>query len=152
MEEKTVYAKLLNFGVAFIGGFTSYFYGGWSALLEFLLFLVVVDYVTGILASIKEAKSGTPNQGLSSKKGSIGLAKKGIMFLIIAVMHRADVVLDMHILMTGSIWFYVSNELLSITENLGRLDFKLIPPQVKEVIAILKDKQKGGNNSNDSKG
>lgn len=146
-----MYAKLLNFGIAFIGGFTSYFYGGWNALLEFLLFLVVVDYITGIVASIKEAKSGAPNKGLSSKKGSIGLAKKGIMFLVIAVMHRADVVLEMHILMTGSVWFYISNELISITENLGRLDFKLMPPQFKEVIAILKDKQKG-NGSNDSKG
>ncbi|MNY37783.1 Holin family protein [compost metagenome] len=58
-------------------------------------------------------------------------------------MHRADIVLDMQILMSGSVLFYISNEIISITENLGRVDLKLIPPQLKENIEILKDKQKG---------
>ncbi|WP_235847670.1 phage holin family protein [Paenibacillus tuaregi] len=135
-----MYAKILNLSVAVMGSGTSYLYGGMSAMLEFLLLLVVVDYVTGIVASIKEARAGMSTKGLSSKRGSIGLAKKGIMFLIIAVMHRADVILDMNVLMAGAIWFYVSNELISVTENLGRLDMKLIPPQLKEVIAVLKNK------------
>jgi|GEM_PF-549813 len=139
LEDVFVYAKIINLIVAFLGGSVSYFFGGWTELLQFLSLLVIVDYLTGLYASVWEARRGVPNSGLSSKKGSMGLAKKGIMFVIIAVMHRADIVLDMHILMTGAIWFYISNELISIGENLGRANI-LVPPQFKQIIAVLKDK------------
>ncbi|MCR8641571.1 phage holin family protein [Paenibacillus sp. N1-5-1-14] len=135
-----MYGKFANIVVAALGSMGSYLFGGWSALLEFLVLLVVVDYITGIVASIKEGRSSNKNKGLSSKKGSIGLAKKGLMFLVIIVMHRADIVFELSFLMTGSIYFYLANELISIIENLGRANCPL-PPQLKQVVEILKRKE-----------
>ncbi|EGL20020.1 phage holin family protein [Paenibacillus sp. HGF7] len=49
---------------------TTYAFGGWPAVLGVLVALVVIDQVTGIVASIKD---GT---GLSSRVGFIGISKK----------------------------------------------------------------------------
>jgi len=127
-------SKIVNIVTAIIGGLMSYFYGEWSVLLQFLLLVVVMDYFTGILASVMEGK------GLNSEVGFNGLARKGFIFLIIALLHRADIVLELSILMTGAIWFYIANELISITENYGRIGLPL-PPQVKQIIAVLKQKK-----------
>ncbi|MEC4565308.1 phage holin family protein [Paenibacillus sp. CMAA1739] len=148
-----MYDKLLSLMFAFLGSAFGYFFGGWNAWLEFLTLLILADYVTGLIASIVEAKKGLPDAGLSSKRGFIGLAKKAFMLIIIVIAHRADIVLDMSIFMMGTIWFYISNELISITENAGRIGF-LVPPQIKQIIAILKNRQLNndtGDKESDSK-
>jgi len=134
-----VYEKFINVIVGGVGSSLSYFYGGWNASLEFLSLLVLADFVSGLIASIVEAGLDVQG-GLSSRKGFKGLSKKGLMFLIIIIAHRADIVLEKDFLMFGAIWFYISNELISITENYGRIGFPL-PPQVKQIIAILKSKE-----------
>jgi toxin secretion/phage lysis holin len=126
---------MLKWGVALVGSVSTYFWGGWSELISFFLLAIVIDWVTGIAASIKE---GT---GLSSSVGSWGLAKKGLMLLVVILAHRLDVLMGMDVIMIGAIYFYLANELLSITENYGRLGLPL-PKQIKDVIAIFK--QKGG--------
>lgn len=128
-----MYDKIVSSVAGLIGGLTTYFFGGWSMMLEFLLLLVFIDYITGVIASIKEGK------GLNSQVGFMGITKKGLIFVIVAIMHRADLILETNLLMAGAIWFYVANELISIVENLGRIDF-LIPPQVRNLIEILKNK------------
>lgn len=95
----------------------------------------MIDYVTGLAASIKEGK------GLSSKIGFWGLAKKGLMLLVVILAHRLDVLMGTNVIMIGSIYFYLANELISVTENYGRLGLPL-PNWIKEIIAIFK--QKGG--------
>lgn len=139
-----VTSRDVSFLSAIFGGMLSFFYGGLNQLLIFLLFCMIVDYFTGILASLKEKK------GLNSNVGFWGLAKKFLMLIIIALLHRADIVLETSFLMDGALFFYIANELLSITENYGRLGLPM-PNQVKEVIAILKNKNndKGGEKSNE---
>ncbi|CAH0121059.1 hypothetical protein PAE9249_03585 [Paenibacillus sp. CECT 9249] len=116
--------------------FLTYAYGGWSELLGFFLLVVALDYVTGLIASLKEKK------GLNSEIGFWGLAKKGLMLLIILIGHRLDVLFGTDVIMTGAIYFYLANELISITENYGRLGLPL-PERIKELIAILKRKGEG---------
>lgn len=116
--------------------FLTYAYGGWSELLGFFLLVVTLDYVTGLIASLKEKK------GLNSEIGFWGLAKKGLMLLIILIGHRLDVLFGTDVIMTGAIYFYLANELISITENYGRLGLPL-PERIKELIAILKRKGEG---------
>ncbi|RJG21678.1 holin [Paenibacillus thiaminolyticus] len=139
MRRDRVYEKIVNSSIGFIGGLMSYMYGGESSLLEFLALLALMDYISGYAASVMEAARGMPQAGLSSKKGFAGLAKKGLMFVVVLLAHRADVALESDFLMYGAIWFYISNEVISIAENYGRIGLPL-PPQIKQIIAILKTK------------
>ena len=128
----------LKWGIALFGTIGTYLFGGWSELISFFLLAIVIDYVTGLAASIKEGK------GLSSKVGFWGLAKKGLMLLVVILAHWLDVLMGTDVIMIGSIYFYLANELISVTENYGRLGLPL-PNRIREIIAIFK--QKGGDQS-----
>jgi toxin secretion/phage lysis holin len=118
---------------AVIGSIVTYLLGGWSALLDVLLFMVIVDYLSGLVAAYKE---GT----LSSKIGFIGISKKVYIFLLVAVGHKIDVATgNGNYIMQAVIWFYLANELLSITENGGRMGAP-IPPVLQQAISVLKGK------------
>ncbi|NHN31117.1 phage holin family protein [Paenibacillus agricola] len=125
----------VNFGASFLGVAISYAFGAWSALLGFFLLAVVADILTGVAASLYEKR------GLSSAVSSAGLLKKALMFLAIIIAHRMDILLDTDIVMVGAVYFYIANELVSITENYGRCGLPL-PDSVRKVIAVLKDRGK----------
>lgn len=127
----------INGGAAVVGASLSYAFGGWSELLSFFLLAIAVDIVTGSWASVKEGR------GLSSAVGSVGLAKKALMFLAILLAHRMDVLMETDVIMTGAVYFYLANELVSIVENYGRVGLPL-PDGVKRIIAVLKDRGEGG--------
>ena len=118
-----------------------------------LSFLMVVDYLTGMAASKAEAidHPDNPEYGWNSKKGLKGILKKFGYICIIAV----AMVLDYIIMTIGgklgfeihasaffglaiSIW-YILNELLSITENAGRMGAD-VPEWLIKYIAVLKNK------------
>jgi toxin secretion/phage lysis holin len=125
--------KSLQIVVATGGALISYLYGGWSALLGVLLAFVVIDYALGVAASFYEGK-------LNSKVGAKGIVKKVIMFVIVAVAHLVDTVFgDGHLFRDATIFFYIANELLSITENAGRMGVNL-PLGIKKAIEVLKSK------------
>jgi toxin secretion/phage lysis holin len=126
--------QLFNGAVAVIGTVATYAFGGWSQLFAVFLLTIAIDYVTGIAASLKEKK------GLNSEVGFWGLAKKGLMLLIIMLAHRMDIAFEIDILMTGAIYFYLANELISITENYGRLGLPM-PDSIRKLIEILKNKK-----------
>lgn len=136
------YQFSFNTLAAVFGVVANYMFGGWSEALAFLFLLVVVDYFTGLGAAIKEGKNGKEDGGLNSSKGFWGICKKALLFVVIAIMHRADLLLGIEGeigLMLGVTYFYIANELISITENLGRMNFPM-PPQIKRLIAVLKNK------------
>jgi toxin secretion/phage lysis holin len=124
---------LYDFAATVAGTCTSFAFGKWSDLLDFFMLTICMDYATGLGASIKE------NKGFNGKTAFWGLINKLLMLLIIMLAHRMDVLLGTEVMMIGSIYFYLANELLSITENYGRLGLPL-PDQVKRVIHILKSK------------
>src|SRR5690606_4744017 len=111
----------------------SYLYGGWNALLGVLLAFVVADYLTGVAAAAVEGK-------LNSAIGFKGIAKKVGVFLVVAVAHLADTVLgDQSLIMDAAIFWYLANELLSITENAGRIGVP-IPPVIARAVEVLRGK------------
>lgn len=119
--------------VAAVGAAISYLYGGWDALLQVLLAVVVSDYVTGVMAAAVEGK-------LNSAVGMRGIAKKVMIFLIVALAHLADTVLgDSHMIRDATIFWYIANELLSIVENAGRIGVP-IPPAISRAVEILRGK------------
>lgn len=124
-----------------------------------LMFMMVVDYLTGMLASKTEALDhpGDPAYGWNSKKGAKGILKKVGYLCIIAVAivvdyiilwMAADIGLDIGIkslfALLVTVW-YLLNELLSIIENAGRMGAD-VPEWLARYIAVLKNKidDKGG--------
>ncbi|NQX66817.1 phage holin family protein [Paenibacillus alba] len=128
----------INFNMisAVFGTMLTYAFGGWNELMALFLMAILIDYLTGIAASIKEQR------GLNSQVGFWGLARKGLMLLVIMLAHRMDLLFDTELMMTAAIYFYLANELISITENYGRLGLPL-PSFLKQMIQILRSKGEG---------
>lgn len=119
--------------IAVGGSAASFLFGGWSSLLSILLAFVVIDYITGVAAAAKEGK-------LNSTVGGWGIAKKVSIFVIVAVAHLVDTALgDAHLFRDAAVFFYISNELLSLLENSGRLGAP-IPPALQKAVEVLKGK------------
>ena len=120
---------------AIFGSMLTFSFGMWPESLTLLIVAMGIDYVTGITAAIRE------KQGLSSSIGSWGLARKGMMLLVILLAHRIDILLELsNIAMGGAVYFYLANELLSITENLGRIGVPM-PDRLRDLIQVLKNKK-----------
>ena len=119
---------------AAIGGWLGYFLGGCDGLLIALLAFVICDYITGVLCAIADKK-------LSSAVGFRGICRKVLIFLLVGVAN----VLDVQVIGTGSvlrtavIFFYLSNEGLSLTENAAHLGLP-IPGKLKDVLEQLHDR------------
>lgn len=130
MERVDVVYKL---GVTVIGGGLSYLFGGWNTLIQVLVVFIIIDYVTGLLAAGYQGK-------LSSSIGFKGIAKKVMIFAIVAVAHLIDSALgEAHLFRDVAIYFYLANELLSILENAGKTGLP-VPQQIKNAVEILKGK------------
>ncbi|HHW36547.1 MAG TPA: phage holin family protein [Bacillales bacterium] len=127
--------SLLKFFIAIGGSIVSFLYGGLDSLLMIFTGLVVIDYVSGLLASGAEGN-------LSSRLGFKGIAKKIMIFALIAVAHFVDQLLgNNHLIRDATIFFYMANELLSIIENAGRLGIP-IPDLLKNAVTLLRNKSK----------
>lgn len=123
--------NVIKLVVAAGGAAASFLFGGWSTALVTLGVFVLIDFATGWFASGREG-------ALSSKRGLIGIARKFMIFAIVALAHLLDGQLgDGHMLRDGAVAFYLANEALSIVENAGRMGVP-IPPKVQEMIAVLK--------------
>jgi len=120
-------------GVAVVGAVTSFLFGGWSHLLSVLLVFVVLDYLSGVAAAAREGR-------LRSDVGLWGIARKVAIFAVVAVAHLVDTTLgDAHLFRDAAIFFYLANEALSVTENLGRVGVP-IPPAVQRAVEVLRGK------------
>ena len=123
-----------------LGGWLGWFLGGCDGLLYALVLFVVVDYITGVMCAAADHK-------LSSEVGFKGICRKVLIFLLVGIGH----VLDTQIIGTGSvlrtavIFFYLSNEGVSLLENAGHLGLP-IPEKLKIVLEQLHDRaEKDGN-------
>lgn len=118
---------------AVLGSVVTFSFGIWTESLTVLTVLMGIDYISGVAAAIR---SGS---GLSSAVGFWGLGKKGLVFLVILLSHRIDLLLGTNVVMGGAISFYLVNELLSVVENYGRLGLPL-PDSLRRVARILRDR------------
>jgi toxin secretion/phage lysis holin len=119
--------------IAVGGAIVSFLFGGWSTLLTILVVFVVIDYASGMAAAAKEGK-------LRSDVGLWGIAKKVMIFGIVTVAHLIDTALgEAHLFRDTAIFFYLSNELLSLIENAGRIGAP-IPPGLQKAVEVLKGK------------
>lgn len=119
--------------LATVGSFFSTYLGGWDAALKLLVALMIIDYITGILSAWKE-------KTLSSDAMFWGGLKKGAVFLVILIGVLLDQLIgDAPLFRTLAIFYYISREGLSVTENLGKMGVPL-PPALVNALAQLKDR------------
>lgn len=127
-----MFENIYKIGATMIGAIVGYLWGGWSTLLGVLLAFVIIDYVTGLLAAGSEGK-------LSSAIGFKGIARKVVIFLLVAVAHLIDVALggNNDIFRDATIFFYIANELISIIENAGRAGLP-VPEKLTNAVEVLR--------------
>lgn len=116
---------------AALGGFLGWYLGGMDSVLYALIVFVIVDYVTGVLSAIHD-------KSVSSKIGSRGISKKVMIFLLVGIAHMVDSQVIGHdsVLRTAVIFFYLTNEGISILENAAHLGLP-VPTRLKDVLARL---------------
>ena len=120
----------------FIGGFLTYWLGGWDILIKTTVFLAVVEYITGIIKALYLKE-------LSSEIGFKGLLKKIVMFIVIAVAFVIQQLIGGTVpLREVVIMFYIANESLSLLENAAI--FVPIPEKLKSVLLQIRDKNSEG--------
>ena len=117
-----------------IGGWLGWFLGGCDGLLYALLAFVVVDYITGIMCAVVDKK-------LSSEVGFKGIFKKVLIFALVGIGHILDirVIGSGSVMRTAVIFFYLSNEGVSLLENAAYLGLP-IPQKLKSVLEQLHDR------------
>ena len=126
--------NVIQFVFAAVGGWLGYFLGGCDGLLYALIAFVVIDYITGVMCAIVD-------KNLSSEVGFKGICKKVLIFILVGLAH----VMDVNVIGTGSIlrtaiiFFYISNEGLSLVENAAYLGLP-IPQKLKDVLEQLQDR------------
>lgn len=128
--------------VAFMGGVVGGALGGWDPLLSVLVGMMVADYISGIIVAVMGKSHKTEYGGLSSKVGWIGLAKKGMMLLVVLIGTLLDGALGAQqpICRDAVCWFYVANEGLSLVENMNLMGVPF-PNKIKEILGEKADPQ-----------
>ena len=124
----------IQIAVAAIGGWLGYFLGGVDGLMIALIVFMALDYLTGIMCAVLDKK-------LSSAVGFRGIFRKVLIFALVGVGHIIDtqVIGNGSILRTAVIFFYLSNEGVSLVENAAHLGLP-IPAKLKAVLEQLHDR------------
>ena len=117
--------------IAAAGGGLGYFLGGWDGFLYALLTFVVIDYITGLMCAVLDKK-------LSSEVGFRGIFKKVLIFSLVAIGNIVDqsVIGDGSVIRTAVIFFYLSNEGVSILENAAHIGLP-VPQKLKDILEQL---------------
>ena len=126
--------NLCQFLFTAAGGWLGYFLGDCDGLLLALVLFAVADYITGVMCAVADKK-------LSSEVGFKGICRKVIIYMLVGIAH----IIDVNVIATGSvlrtavIFFYLSNEGVSLLENAGHLGLP-IPEKLKIVLEQLHDR------------
>ncbi len=126
--------NMIQMVFAAVGGWLGYYLGGCDGLLLALVAFAAADYLTGVMCAVSDRK-------LSSNVGFKGICRKVLIFLLVGIAN----ILDIHVIGTGSvlrtavIFFYISNEGVSLLENAAHLGLP-VPGKIKAVLEQLHDR------------
>ena len=123
--------------LAIIGGWIGYMCGGIDGFFYMLFTFVIIDYITGVMVAVVDRE-------LSSEVGFVGICKKISIFMLVAIAHFMDLYIltdqGESILRTAVIFFYLSNERISILENCAWLGLP-IPEKLRRILAQIDDEE-----------
>ena len=124
----------VQIAITALGGWLGYFLGGVDGMMIALIVLMTLDYITGVMCAIV-------NKKLSSEVGFKGLFKKILIFALVGIGHILDsqVIGSGSVLRTAVIFFYLSNEGISLVENAAFLGLP-IPAKLKAVLEQLHER------------
>lgn len=132
-EDKTMRSIWTGIQIAFsaIGGFIGWLLGGFDGFLYALIAFAVIDYITGVMCAISDKR-------LSSEVGFKGICRKVLIFVLVGIGNLVDVYVlgEAGVLRTTVIFFYLSNEGVSLLENSAHLGLP-IPQKLKSVLEQL---------------
>ena len=133
-------AVLLCGGIGAVGAGVAGLFGGWDAALTTLVIFMAIDYITGIVVGgVFRNSPKTKTGALESKAGLKGLFRKGGMLLTVLVACRLDLLIGYHFIRDTVVIALVSNESLSIIENLGLMGVP-VPAPILTAFEVLKNK------------
>ena len=112
-------------------GFT--YFCGWNGAIEALLWLMVIDYISGVAAAYVN-----PNLALNSQRGFKGIVKKMMILLLVSLAHFIDKAVGQILAQTIVVWFFIGNEGLSVIENSAKAGLP-VPAKLRATSEQLKD-------------
>lgn len=133
--------KAFEYVFAAVGGFLGYYLGGFDGVLNALLTLTIIDYITGVLCAVSKKE-------LSSGIGFVGISRKILIFALVGVANIVDnqIAGNGSALRTATIFFYMANEAISIVENAASLGIPLPKKLVDVLKQLRKTDESEGNN------
>lgn len=131
MKELLTLNKIL---FSMIGGLIGSLFGELDGILYALLVFIIIDYLTGIFAAVVEKQ-------LSSSIGFRGIFKKIAILFLVSLGHMIDTVIIKQggTIRTMVIFFYLSNEGLSILENTVRIGLP-IPEKLQAILKQINER------------
>lgn len=118
-----------------IGMVTTYLFGAWNSVLEALIYAMVIDYISGVLAAYVN-----PDMALDSHRGFQGICKKLMILLLVSLAHFMDNAMGQQLICVAVTWFFLGNEGLSILENAGKAGVP-IPAKLKNTLKQLSEER-----------
>jgi len=133
----TAWDKIIKIAAA-IGGAIAGAFGGFDTMMQVLVAVMVIDYVTGWVVAILGNSAKTPNGHLSSEVAWKGLLKKGLALLVVLLGAMLDRAMGQNVFRNMVVWFYIANEGLSILENLALAGVPF-PQSVKRMLEQMRE-------------
>ena len=126
--------KLITTSMSVIGAALGWFLGGGTPALYTLIVFMIIDYISGVMLAIV-------NKEVSSAVGARGIFKKMMIMAFVGMGHLLDAyaIGQGQMLQTEIIFFYMSNEGISILENTTELGLP-IPQKLKDILVQLNKK------------
>ncbi len=126
--------KEIQYALTAFGGIIGWYLGGVDGFMYALIAFVVIDYITGLMVAVVERK-------ISSEVGFRGIFKKVLIFIMVGIGNIIDIQLigNGSAIRTAVIFFYISNEGISIVENTAKIGLP-VPEKLLNVLEQLKSK------------
>lgn len=128
--------RFIELIIATLGAWIGFFLGECDKLIIALVVFIIADYLTGVMRAIIEKR-------LSSEVGFRGICKKVLIFVMVGIANVLDtkVIGAPGVLRTAAIFFYISNEGISLLENAVAVGLP-VPEQIREVLEQLRKEKK----------
>lgn len=118
-----------------VGVIASYLFGEWNAAIEALVVVMLIDYISGVLAAYIN-----PNLALNSRRGFRGILKKIMILLLVSLGHFMDYATHQQVTCVAVVWFFLGNEGLSIVENAAKAGVP-IPAKLRAALEQLTEEK-----------
>jgi len=125
--------------VATLSGAVAGLLGQWNIMLTVLVWLMGIDYLTGLICAWRGKSPKTESGGVSSKAGFDGLLKKGIIMLVVLTATLLDraTAMENSLFQTAAAAYYIANEGISILENSALMGVPY-PKAVKDALEEMR--------------